>query len=123
MGILDDEFDIDMAKEPEEKEAAERSKASKVWRTLRLAARSKLFEFEKIDDGKKINLLFASPAEETKDEPAAEDTSKKADQQEDGTKEEPKEEPSQENVASTTTATTTTVPETQTEPQPTATAT
>ncbi|CRG92773.1 THO complex subunit 1 [Talaromyces islandicus] len=115
MGIVDDEFDIDMAKEPEEKEAAERAKASKVWRTLRLAARSKLFEFEKIEDGKKINLLFASPAEETKDGSAAEDTARKADQQEESTREEP----SQENASSITTNI---IPEAQTE-QPAAAAT
>jgi THO complex subunit 1 len=120
MGIVDDEFDLDMAKEPDEKEAAERSKANKVWRTLRLSARSKLFEFEKIEDGKKINLLFASPAEESKDGGSVEDTSKKTDQQDDSAKEESKdetsqEEPSQENPSST-------IPETQTE-EPTAVAT
>lgn len=122
MGIVDDEFDIDMAKEPEEKEAAERSKASKVWRTLRLTARSKLLEFEKIEDGKKINLLFASPEEEGKDgSTAAEDTSKQAtDQQDDDAKEEeeepkdeePSQEPSQEDPSSST------IPDTKTE-QPT----
>lgn len=67
MGIVDDEFDIDMAKEKDEKEAAERAKASKLWRTLRLASRSKLFEFEKIEDGKKINLLFEKATEEPKE--------------------------------------------------------
>ncbi|OKL62078.1 hypothetical protein UA08_02723 [Talaromyces atroroseus] len=68
MGIVDDEFDIDMAKEKDEKEAAERAKASKLWRTLRLTSRSKLFEFEKIEDGKKINLLFEKTTEEPKEE-------------------------------------------------------
>lgn len=134
MGIVDDEFDIDMAKEPDEKEAAERSKASKVWRTLRLTARSKLFEFEKIEDGKKINLLFANPAEESKDGSTAagagEDTSKKAaDQQGDSAREEeeeeeePKEEePSQEASQEASQEIPSTVSETQTE-QPTAAAT
>jgi THO complex subunit 1 len=68
MGIVDDEFDIDMAKEKDEKEAAERARASKLWRTLRLASRSKLFEFEKIEDGKKINLLFEKATEESREE-------------------------------------------------------
>lgn len=78
MGIVDDEFDIDMAKEKDEKEAAERARASKLWRTLRLASRSKLLEFEKIEDGKKINLLFEKATEEQK-ETSAEDIQKKAD--------------------------------------------
>ena len=78
MGILDDDFDIDMAKDKDEKEAAERAKASKLWRTLRLASRSKLLEFEKIDDGKKISLLFETPAVESK-ESTTEDSQKKSD--------------------------------------------
>uniref|UniRef100_A0A093UX81 Uncharacterized protein P25A2.03 n=1 Tax=Talaromyces marneffei PM1 TaxID=1077442 RepID=A0A093UX81_TALMA len=78
MGIVDDEFDIDMAKDKDEKEAAERAKVSKLWRTLRLASRSKLLEFEKIEDGKKINLLFEKPTEESR-EVASEDSQKKAD--------------------------------------------
>lgn len=88
MGIVDDEFDIDMAKEKDEKEAAERAKASKLWRTLRLASRSKLFEFEKIEDGKKINLLFEKATEEPKDAPA-EDVQKKADNPGDASGEQP----------------------------------
>jgi THO complex subunit 1 len=79
MGIVDDDFDIDMAKDKDEKEAAERAKASKLWRTLRLASRSKLLEFEKIEDGKKINLLFETPAEESK-EVLSEDSQKKAEE-------------------------------------------
>ncbi|KUL88068.1 hypothetical protein ZTR_04111 [Talaromyces verruculosus] len=78
MGIVDDDFDIDMAKDKDEKEAAERAKASKLWRTLRLASRSKLLEFEKIEDGKKINLLFEKPTEESK-ESVSEDSQRKSD--------------------------------------------
>lgn len=75
MGIVDDEFDIDMAKDKDEKEAAELAKASKLWRTLRLTSRSKLFEFEKIEDGKKTRLLFENPPEDTK-EVSSEDATK-----------------------------------------------
>lgn len=78
MGIVDDDFDIDMAKDKDEKEAAERAKASKLWRTLRLASRSKLLEFEKIEDGKKLNLLFEKPAVESK-ESISEDPQRKSD--------------------------------------------
>ncbi|KAH8690927.1 putative THO complex subunit Tho1 [Talaromyces proteolyticus] len=103
MAILDDEFDIDMAKEKDEKEAALRSKASKVWRTLRLSSRSKLAEFEKIEDGKKINLLFESAPEETKEpesEPS-EDAQKKADTDNEGPKEENAQENGEEHQEST----------------------
>jgi THO complex subunit 1 len=61
MGIVDDDFDIEMAKTKEEKDDATRAKASKVWRTLRLAARSKLHLFDKIEDGNNIKVLFESP--------------------------------------------------------------
>jgi THO complex subunit 1 len=60
MGILDDDFDVDMAKTKEDRDAATKAKASKVWRTLRLASRSKLNQFDKIDDGKNIKVLFDS---------------------------------------------------------------
>jgi THO complex subunit 1 len=61
MGIVDDDFDIDLAKDEEAKGDAERAKASKVWRTLRLASRTKLGQFDKIEDGKNIKMLFESP--------------------------------------------------------------
>ncbi|KAK2760196.1 hypothetical protein FQN54_002263 [Arachnomyces sp. PD_36] len=59
-GIADDEFNIDMAQTPEEKEMAVNGKASKTWRTLRLASRNKLALFEKIDNGKNLDALFQS---------------------------------------------------------------
>lgn len=69
MGIVDDDFDIDMAKTKEDKDNAMRAKASKIWRTLRLASRSKLNQFDKIEDGKNIKVLFEnsqSPEEPVK---------------------------------------------------------
>ncbi|KAM5468182.1 hypothetical protein MauCBS54593_004923 [Microsporum audouinii] len=57
-GITDDEFNIDMAKDDNEKEEAEKAKASKTWRTLRIASRSKLSHLDKIDDGKNLKVLF-----------------------------------------------------------------
>lgn len=60
--IMNDEMDIDMAMTDEDKEAAIRAKSSKTWRILRLAAKSKLSAFDKIDDGKNLEVLFESPA-------------------------------------------------------------
>lgn len=59
-GIADDEFNVDTAQTSDEKENAVNAKASKIWRTLRLASRSKLALFEKIDNGKNLEALFES---------------------------------------------------------------
>ncbi|KAL2005947.1 hypothetical protein VTN00DRAFT_10440 [Thermoascus crustaceus] len=75
MGIVDDDFDIDMAKTKEDKDNAMRAKASKIWRTLRLASRSKINQFDKIEDGKNIKVLFENsqspeePVKASNDEP------------------------------------------------------
>lgn len=61
MGIVDDDFDIDMAQTKEDKDNATRSKASKIWRTLRLCSKSKMNQFDKIEDGKNIKVLFETP--------------------------------------------------------------
>ncbi|GLA06176.1 THO complex subunit 1 [Aspergillus niger] len=61
MGIMDDELDIDTAQTKEDREYAMRSKSSKTWRILRLSAKSKLAEFEKIEDGKNLKILFEPP--------------------------------------------------------------
>lgn len=61
MGIMDDELDIDTAHGKEDKDAAVKAKASKVWRTLRLSSRAKLGEFDKVEDGKNLRILFDSP--------------------------------------------------------------
>jgi THO complex subunit 1 len=58
--IADDDFNIDTAQTSDEKEAAVNAKASKIWRTLRLASRNKLALFEKIDNGKNLEVLFES---------------------------------------------------------------
>lgn len=65
MGIMDDDMDLDMAHSQEDKEAAERSKSSKIWRILRLTGKTKLTAFERIEDGKNIDALFevVAPAE------------------------------------------------------------
>lgn len=63
-GIADDEFNAEMAQSQEEKDEATRAKASKTWRTLRLASRNKLNLLDKIDDGNNLKILFAAPSEE-----------------------------------------------------------
>ncbi|KAJ5144851.1 hypothetical protein N7448_002243 [Penicillium atrosanguineum] len=61
-GILDDEMDIDMAQTADDKEAALSAKSSKLWRILRLSAKTKMAVFDKIDDGNNLNILFEAPA-------------------------------------------------------------
>jgi THO complex subunit 1 len=75
-GIADDEFNIGMAQTSEEKDEFVKAKASKMWRTLRLATRSKLGLLDKIDDGKSLKALFDVPAPEP---PAQKSTAAKDD--------------------------------------------
>ena len=71
--ILDDEFEIDMARSTEDKTKATEAKASKLWRALRIASRSRFGLFDKIDDGKNLDPLFEDrrnteePSEDTND--------------------------------------------------------
>lgn len=54
-----------MAQADDEKDEAVRAKASKMWRILRLSSRSKLYQFDRIEDGKNLKMLFeSSPAPE-----------------------------------------------------------
>ncbi|MCJ1311772.1 hypothetical protein MMC25_005445 [Agyrium rufum] len=62
--IAEDEFDISMAKDEEEKQLATNARASKLWRTLRIAAKSRLKQFDKIDDTNILKVLFESPMED-----------------------------------------------------------
>ncbi|KAI9764697.1 MAG: hypothetical protein M1840_008089 [Geoglossum simile] len=56
--ILDDDFEIDMAKNEEEKQLAVSARSSKVWRALRIASKTKLNLFDRIDDGQNLDVLF-----------------------------------------------------------------
>lgn len=56
--IADDDFDVEMAKDDEEKELVSNARASKLWRMLRLASNNKIKLFDKIEDGKNIDALF-----------------------------------------------------------------
>lgn len=64
--IADDEFDAAMAKTDEEKQLASNARASKMWRTLRVASKSKLSLFDKIDDGNNIQALFQPEGDENR---------------------------------------------------------
>ncbi|KAK2841584.1 hypothetical protein FQN49_006111, partial [Arthroderma sp. PD_2] len=85
-GITDDDFNIDMAKDEDEKEHSVKAKASKTWRTLRIASRSKLNHLDKVEDGKNLKVLFEAPqgpaTSTTKSQPETENSV-------DGSKEEP----------------------------------
>ncbi|KAI1010209.1 hypothetical protein LB503_013186 [Fusarium chuoi] len=56
--IADDDFEIDMPTNDQTKAAAIAGKASKSWRALRIAVRSKLAAVDKIEDPKKIDVVF-----------------------------------------------------------------
>ncbi|KFY40787.1 hypothetical protein V495_05256 [Pseudogymnoascus sp. VKM F-4514 (FW-929)] len=53
-----DEMEIDMPTNDDTKEAAIYGKASKTWRALRIASKTKLAAFDKIDDSEKIDYIF-----------------------------------------------------------------
>ncbi|RFU73569.1 nuclear matrix [Trichoderma arundinaceum] len=77
--IADDDFEIDMPTNSETKVAAIAGKASKSWRALRIASRFKLASFDKIDDPKKINLIFEDDVEGDDDDEDAEPTASEED--------------------------------------------
>ena len=56
--IAEDNLDIEMAKNDEEKRLLTDARASKIWRTLRIASKSKFKLFDKIDDGSDLGVLF-----------------------------------------------------------------
>lgn len=56
--IADDDFDIDMAQTDELKKPTADARASKLWRTLRVASKSRLNMLDKIDDGQDLQALF-----------------------------------------------------------------
>jgi THO complex subunit 1 len=57
-GIANIELDLDFATSEEEKQGLQEAKASKTWRALRIASRTRLGRFDKVDDGKNLDVLF-----------------------------------------------------------------
>ncbi|KAF5672866.1 hypothetical protein FHETE_3585 [Fusarium heterosporum] len=72
--IADDDFEIEMPTDDQTKAAAIAGKASKSWRALRIAARTKLAAFDKIEDPKKIDVVFEELTEADDVEDATEPT-------------------------------------------------
>lgn len=56
--IMEDVLEIDMPTTEDSKIAAQFGKASKTWRALRIASKSKLALFDKIDDSETIDIIF-----------------------------------------------------------------
>lgn len=65
-----------MAKTDEEKQQATDARASKLWRTLRIASKSKLSVFDKIDDGNNLQALFQTEEEEDQEKDKDKDNDK-----------------------------------------------
>ena len=62
-----------MTQDDDEKEYLTKAKASKTWKTLRIASRCKLNLLDKIEDGKNLGILFEPPVTEaTPTKPTAE---------------------------------------------------
>ena len=61
--IAGDDFEMEMAKTDEERSLAFNARASKMWRTLRIASKGKFGLFDKLDDGGNLGILFRPPEE------------------------------------------------------------
>ncbi|PMB73517.1 THO complex subunit 1 [Beauveria bassiana] len=68
--IADDDFEIGMPASDASRAAAIHGKSSKSWRALRIAARTRLAAFDKIDDPQQIAVVFAEPTDDADDNEA-----------------------------------------------------
>ncbi|KAI0841644.1 THO complex subunit 1 transcription elongation factor-domain-containing protein [Hypoxylon sp. FL0890] len=66
--IATDDLDLDFARTEKEKSEILEAKASKTWRALRIARRSKLAIFDKIDDWQKIDVIFQEQSNSEEDQ-------------------------------------------------------
>ena len=66
--IADDDFEIEMPTNDETKAEAIEGKASKTWRALRVASKSKLALFDKIESDDKIDVIFKGGVAQNTDE-------------------------------------------------------
>ncbi|TGJ85312.1 hypothetical protein E0Z10_g3434 [Xylaria hypoxylon] len=62
--IANDDLDLDFASNEPEKTQLLESKASKTWRALRVARRSRLATFDKIEDWRNVDAIFQEPETE-----------------------------------------------------------
>lgn len=102
--IAEDEFDVEMAKTAEETEIAATARASKLWRTLRVARKTRLGLFDKIEDGNNLGALFPSEGGEGKevDEEKEGAVKAEAEAEANGAMEEADEQPDDKGVGDTT---------------------
>ena len=56
---------MEMAKNDEERQLLTDARASKIWRTLRIASKSKFRLFDKIEDGSELGVLFEPEVDES----------------------------------------------------------
>ncbi|CAJ2507071.1 Uu.00g082570.m01.CDS01 [Anthostomella pinea] len=79
--IANDDLDLDFAKDEKEKSELIEAKASKTWRALRIARRSRLATFDKIDDWQKVDAIFRDqPDDEEAEEETAGDSGRRPEQ-------------------------------------------
>jgi len=69
------ELDLEMAMDDEEKQTLEDAKSTKTWRLLRIASKSNLGRFDKVEDGKNLSRLVQPDAPEDGVEESAPDAS------------------------------------------------
>lgn len=62
--IADDDFELGMPTSDQTKARAVAGKASKSWRALRIAGRSRLAVFDKIEDSNNIGIVFEEPRDD-----------------------------------------------------------
>jgi THO complex subunit 1 len=60
--VLAIELDLEMASTDEETKKLQDAKASKTWRALRLASKTKLSLFDKVDDGRNLRCFVEPPS-------------------------------------------------------------
>lgn len=56
--IREDDFDLEMAKTEDDRKLATNARSSKIWRALRIASKSKLKHFDRIENGNNLQALF-----------------------------------------------------------------
>lgn len=61
--VSEAELDLEMAVEGEDQEHLHDTKASKTWRALRQGSKTKLSLFDKVEDGKNLQVFLEIPDE------------------------------------------------------------
>ncbi|KAH8674019.1 guanylate kinase [Xylariales sp. PMI_506] len=77
--ITEDDLEIDFAKSDKEKAQILEAKASKTWRALRIASRSRLAAFDRIDDWQNVQPIFEDPKDPKEEDDAEGETGPRPD--------------------------------------------